>query len=170
MTWERDDRDRLVGTRSDVNLSAVAKLVLFALADYAGKDTCECWPTIGRIAHDTGLSVRSVQRGLKQLVAAKLIERSARFHDGRRTSDLFTLQIEAKWLAAWNESRGDKVARGDDDLSPEPVSEPSVDVASLNTPLGAKGWGDKSSSLNFALGLDGDNGSLPELEVEGRRS
>ena len=54
-----------------------AKLVLYALASRAD-DEGYAYPSVNRIARDTGLSRRTVQRRLDELAAAGLIERHVR--------------------------------------------------------------------------------------------
>jgi hypothetical protein len=48
-------------------LSWKARLVALTLSLRMDFDTFECWPSLGRIEAETGLSRRSVQRGLREL-------------------------------------------------------------------------------------------------------
>ena len=51
----------------EVNLPVNVKMVLLKLADHADDDGRNAWPSIGRLAHNCGLSERSVYRILRQL-------------------------------------------------------------------------------------------------------
>lgn len=51
------------------------RLVLVALADRFNDDTGVCWPSIGSIADDVGVSVRTVQKAINTLEEAGLIRR-----------------------------------------------------------------------------------------------
>lgn len=70
------------------------KLVLISLADHHNKDTGICIPGQESVAKQTCMSVRTVQRHLKQLEGRGLIVRQPRFRgEGRgRTSDAYILQ------------------------------------------------------------------------------
>lgn len=57
--------------------SPTRKAVLTALADYADEHG-KGWPSVGRLAEDTELSVRAVQNALRELVEAGIIERRER--------------------------------------------------------------------------------------------
>lgn len=71
--------------------SPITKLVLVALANYAGDDW-SCWPSNARIAQDTHLSERAVRQAIAALRAEKLIATSSRFDDaGRQTANVVTL-------------------------------------------------------------------------------
>jgi DNA-binding transcriptional MocR family regulator len=114
-------------------LSPGAKLVLYALGDRADRRTRQCIPGKRDLAELTGLTSRAVTEALKQLVALRLITRRPRFHDGKRTSDLYTLLIPPEWIARWEEDnlggvdssplrlrRGAVFSRTGADTSPEP--------------------------------------------------
>ena len=63
--------------RSLVLGNSTAKLVLYALASRVDQDGY-CYPSVNRIAQDTNLSRRTVQRQLQQLAKIGLIERTIR--------------------------------------------------------------------------------------------
>lgn len=68
------------------------KVVLMALADQAGWDTWQCWPSQALLAERCELGVRSVRRHLETLEAAGYIRRAPRRRaNGSRSSDLVTL-------------------------------------------------------------------------------
>lgn len=146
--WSRDGRDRLVGKPTDVKLSPGAKLVLFALADRASRDTHECWPAKERLAHDTGLGVSGVKTALKQLVAAGFVEREPRNRDGRRTSDLYKLQIPPAWLAEWERSRGSESDQTQVESNPEPTKEPTTTSSNYPPSTCKEGLGSESNPLD----------------------
>lgn len=77
------------------------KLLLIALADHASEDG-RCWPGQERLAAKTEKKVRAVRDGLKRLEAGGLIERTPRYRDGHRITDLYRLPIAADF-AAMNE-------------------------------------------------------------------
>lgn len=49
------------------------KLVLLALADYAGRDNASAWPSVATLAERCSIAERTVRRSLEALEAAKLI-------------------------------------------------------------------------------------------------
>ena len=65
----------------------LAKFLLVSLADRAGKDSHQCWPSLGRIQKDTGISHSSIARKLKMLEEAGFILRTQR----NQRSTLYTL-------------------------------------------------------------------------------
>lgn len=70
-----------------------AKLVLLALANYADDDGI-CWPSQARIARETEQSVDSIQRRLRDLESAGLIERQRRNgRYGARITDRYHLRM-----------------------------------------------------------------------------
>ena len=51
----------------ETNLPPGEKLVLLALADQAGDDGRQCWPSVETIAHKSGQGERTVRRALASL-------------------------------------------------------------------------------------------------------
>lgn len=75
--------------------SPTRKAVLTALADYADEHG-KGWPSVGRLAEDTELSVRAVQNALHELVEAGIISREDReAENGATKSSLYSLPINA---------------------------------------------------------------------------
>ena len=73
---------------------ATSKCLLVTLANYADENGV-CWPSQARLAHETEMSVDSVQRRLRELERDGLIVRQRRNgKGGQRTSDLYELQME----------------------------------------------------------------------------
>lgn len=58
------------------NISPTQKLVLLSMADRSGEDHT-CWPSIGRLSLDTGISDRAIQKALAALEAMGLVRRMA---------------------------------------------------------------------------------------------
>lgn len=70
-----------------LSLDPMAKLLLLSLADRANRNTGQCWPSVGRIAEDTGMSARSVQIKMNLLEDQGLITRTQK----RGAVTLYTL-------------------------------------------------------------------------------
>lgn len=66
------------------------KLVLLALARRSN-DSGFCWPSVARIALDTGVSERSVQRAIKTLNEREVIGVRTRKNNQRTTSSMYVL-------------------------------------------------------------------------------
>ena len=100
------------------------KSILKALDSYQ-RERGSCHPSISTLAHNTGLSVRTIQRGLKLLESIGLIARtSQRRHNGSATSNDYAIN----WLrlvdlapadaAVPQLGGGDNLTGGGDKLSP----------------------------------------------------
>lgn len=73
-------------------LSARAKSVYIYLKDRANKDGT-CWPGINTIAADLSLSRSTVKRALRDLVRARMIEKTSRWREnGSLTSNLYQIK------------------------------------------------------------------------------
>ncbi|MDD1605188.1 MAG: helix-turn-helix domain-containing protein [Methylococcaceae bacterium] len=73
------------------NLKAHTKIILVSLAYRANKNNT-CFPSITRIAEDTGQTPRSVKNGIKELEKIGLIKRLFRKNDeGSNRSNLYTI-------------------------------------------------------------------------------
>jgi DNA-binding transcriptional ArsR family regulator len=57
----------------NLDLAPREKIVLLKLADNANEEGTHCFPSIRRIAHETGKSVRSVMYGIKSLKEKGLV-------------------------------------------------------------------------------------------------
>lgn len=83
----RLERVRLVKSAGR-ELAPAARLLLRSIADYCG-DNPSCWPSVRRLAAETGLSDRHIRRMLRELEASGwLIVSERRRPDGGRTSSL----------------------------------------------------------------------------------
>ena len=56
-----------------VDLPTNQKIVLLKLADFADNDGAVAWPSVGRVAHECALGVRTVRRALRALEADLII-------------------------------------------------------------------------------------------------
>lgn len=75
-------------------LPSRAKTVMFYLVNRSNKDLT-CFPSIPTIARETGLSERTVQRALKELVAGGFLKKTSRYREnGGQSSNLYSLDIE----------------------------------------------------------------------------
>ena len=83
----RLERVRLVKSAGR-ELAPAARLLLRSIADYCG-DNPSCWPSVRRLAAETGLSDRHIRRMLRELESSGwLIVSERRRPDGGRTSSL----------------------------------------------------------------------------------
>ena len=71
------------------------KLVLLALADWAGDDGERIWPAIATIAGKTNMSERQVQRILSRFVDQGILEITANEHGGRNLTRHYKINVEA---------------------------------------------------------------------------
>jgi hypothetical protein len=69
------------------------KLVLLAIADTAWEDGTNAFPSVGHIAHKTGLDKRTVKRIVKKLIEIGELKRQLRHNQ----SSLFTVLIQDEW-------------------------------------------------------------------------
>jgi hypothetical protein len=69
------------------------KLVLLAIADNAWEDGTNAFPSVGHIAHKTGLDKRTVKRIVKKLIEIGELKRQLRHNQ----SSLFTVLIQDNW-------------------------------------------------------------------------
>lgn len=75
----------------DTDLNYKAKLAYMVLSQHADKRGT-CWPSVRRVADMAGISVRSIQRGLNELVEKRYILKEERKRDnGAQTSNLYIL-------------------------------------------------------------------------------
>lgn len=67
------------------------EIALYAcLLKHCDKDTYECYPSRKTLAHESGMSIQSVDAAVKSLQSKEMIEVVPRYkEDGRRTSNLY---------------------------------------------------------------------------------
>ena len=71
-------------------LSPALQVVYMWLCDYSDKDN-QCYPSRKTLAADCGMSVRTLDNALKELVGLGLIEKENRIIDNEYTTSLFTV-------------------------------------------------------------------------------
>jgi hypothetical protein len=104
------------------------KLVLLAIADNAWEDGTNAFPSVGHIAHKTGLDKRTVKRIVKKLIEIGELKRQLRHNQ----SSLFTVLIQDSWP---DNPMNIKI---DDDEDDEFSVENSVEVVGEILPVVAK--------------------------------
>ena len=79
-------------------LSCQDKMVLLVLANRANKETGECFPSMGSIARDCGLSRRSILRSVDKLKELNLIHIEERFVTGTKgkRSHMYRVNVKNK--------------------------------------------------------------------------
>lgn len=121
----------------EIDLPAVTKLVLLALADCSHPQTGKTFPSQGYIAKKTGLKRLSVNRHLKALVDAGLISASHTFDDsGRQLNNdyILNLNVTGGCMREIHSGVSDKCTGGVSDAYTYPeVEEPEVGTKILDT-------------------------------------
>jgi DNA-binding transcriptional ArsR family regulator len=95
----REDRmswDAVKAARDGSAAPPTARLVLLVLASYANPDTGLAYPSVTRLAENTGLSRRTVQAGLTALEAAGEIEQIGSRRGGRGRATRYRVVVRAK--------------------------------------------------------------------------
>ncbi|MEA4969207.1 MAG: helix-turn-helix domain-containing protein, partial [Candidatus Pelethousia sp.] len=96
------------------SLKSRALSVLIYLIDRSNKDLT-CFPAIPTMAEQLHISVSTVKRALKELVAASYLEKTARFRDKNRgqSSNLYTLLFMEQPPASAYDNTSEKEHRDD---------------------------------------------------------
>lgn len=86
--------------------------VYCALAYHTNSQDAASWPSVPRIARETGASVATVRRMIERLERLQLIEvREAFDHTGQMPSEYFLLEVPAAVPAGWSDGpRPERVA------------------------------------------------------------
>lgn len=88
------DKGQVLNRVYESSLLSRAKTVMFYLVNRCNKELT-CFPAIPTIARETGLSERTVQRAIKELVEEGFIEKSSRYREnGGQSSNLYRLDVE----------------------------------------------------------------------------
>ena len=88
------DKAQVLNRVYEYNLPSRVKTVMFYLVNRSNKELT-CFPAIPTIARETGLSERTVQRALKELVEERFIEKNSRYREnGGQSSNLYRLDIK----------------------------------------------------------------------------
>jgi DNA-binding transcriptional regulator YhcF (GntR family) len=82
------------------DLTPHERCVLITLADRANHKTNKCWPSVGTMAQDTGVSEREVHRALKRFRALGLITISGKTKYG---TNVYSLHLKEKPASAEEE-------------------------------------------------------------------
>lgn len=129
---------------------STARLVLLALADHAGHDGGDAWPSVGRLADRCGMSERTVQVALRQLVDLGEIEVASQAGPGG--VNRYRLTLTPAGSAPPQDLHPRKAPRGTpQDLHPTPAGsapEPSMNrheppssvSGQVNTPVPPSIW------------------------------
>ena len=87
------DKGQVLNRVYESSLPSRAKTVMFYLVNRSNKELT-CFPAIPTIARETGLSERTVQRALKELVEEGFVEKSSRYREnGGQSSNLYRLDV-----------------------------------------------------------------------------
>lgn len=112
-------------------LPALQKLTLLLLANYAGNESGECWPSLATIAKQAGMSRDSVMRAIRELESAGLLTVVRRTMEGVNLPNTYRLNLSASVRGVVADSnrgssceRGGVVADSDSNQSLQPVIEP----------------------------------------------
>lgn len=115
------------------------KITLLILANYASNKDGDCYPSIGTLADDTGMSKDSVIRAIKELEDAGLLSVNRRQVEGVNLPNSYRLNLaasspEQQGVVADSgdgsrTQRGGVVAGCDSNLSLEPISDPEKTIA-----------------------------------------
>lgn len=68
------------------------KMVLLMLANYAN-DVNQCWPSVARIAADSGLSASKVRKCVVWLERVGMVQRTMQIRVYGQTSNVYTLDL-----------------------------------------------------------------------------
>lgn len=104
-------------------------LVLILLANHAGSDGWECWPSVRLLAEESRLTDRQVRRCLRALESSGEI--TSKIGGGPRGANLYRVvgqpALDLTPVSGGKDVRGDtRVREGGTPMSPESVVEPSV--------------------------------------------
>lgn len=69
------------------------KFLLVMMANYADANG-RCWPSVQTLTDDTGMSRRSVQRAIKELVKRGFVKVETRTYRGRTISNVYVLKTK----------------------------------------------------------------------------
>lgn len=152
---------------------ATSKCVLIALANRANEDGI-CWPSQKRIAHETEMSVDSVQRRLRELESDGLIARQRRNgQGGQRISDLYKLRMKPEPQGAALDGPNRNEYEPEPQLCgldiDEPSKEPSLKQLRPERRLGRKATkGSKRLKRNHANRSPCSDRGAFEVQIAGR--
>jgi hypothetical protein len=80
----------------NADLPPLEKLLLVVMGSHADNSNGECFPSIGLLAHESGMSESTAKRAIKGLIGAGCITKSARFSEsGDRTSNQYRIIFDS---------------------------------------------------------------------------
>ena len=74
------------------------KMVLLMLANYAN-DANQCWPSVARLAADSGLSASKVRKCIVWLENAGMVQRIMQMRTYGQTANVYTLDLSVSFGA-----------------------------------------------------------------------
>ena len=77
----------------DTSLSPEAKAIYAYLCSYSGSDG-SCFPSVGRMAYELGMSEQRLKKHRKQLEEAGYITIERRRENGKQTSNLYVIELQ----------------------------------------------------------------------------
>ncbi len=125
---------RLMGAVFELDVPACDKLVLLAMADHARDDGTGCYPSIGRLAKKTSLSVRSVQRTIRGLENAGFLVSKGKSKGGRGVTTEYNLTLETGTNTMLPFSGRGRYQRRENPARHAPFSDPRTPHVATKTP------------------------------------
>ncbi|WP_162911536.1 helix-turn-helix domain-containing protein [Shinella zoogloeoides] len=107
VAWARKDRDR--------RMTRTAKILLSYLVDCLNFETSRCDPSQQTIADEIGVCSRTVERVIRQIVAAGWLEVYRR---GKTATNFYRLRVTAEKLAAISDAQAARWAADDATAGP----------------------------------------------------
>ena len=147
--------DRILAVRNAPDLNAREKAVARVLLDHVGnREDGICWPSIGRIAREASLSVRTVQRAVQGLRSKRYISSDPRHReDGAQTSSVYRWLDSLVPLGPLSGGPASSCHGGGDTVSPkhkkhkQPINKQHVSACSLNSDVSEKSRGGSQTKL-----------------------
>lgn len=98
-----------------------SKMILLALANYSNH-LHQCFPSAKTLAEDTEMSVRSVQKWLKELEKNGFMKIENQYQEKRQTTSLFTLLVPDLGVQNLQGGCAESADTGMQDLQTEPIN------------------------------------------------
>lgn len=100
------------------------KFLLLMLSNYASNERGDCYPSLNRLADDTGMARNTVIEGLRSLESMGAMQVLRREQDGVRLPNVYRLNLAWQGGSAPVAPLGRQTDGGSAPVAPEPVSEP----------------------------------------------
>lgn len=131
-----------------VDLPTNRKVVLLKLADHADDEGQNCWPSVGRIAHECGVVPRTVQMILREFEKEEIIRIEGNPGGGRGRSRHYRIDVErAQQLHPLPSYQQEKGRNSSAPFSPEKGADHNRKGAAEST-KGCKSFAPKPSGTN----------------------